>query len=351
MSITRSQPMSNRQPGSELEDWDGSWEWPAHRMSRALGWFSIGLGATQLMTPGGVNRLIGIDNDVKNRALQRLIGMRELMAGVGILANPRPAGWLWARVGGDLMDAAVLTASLASQRSDRDRVRQSLTAVLGILAADAKAAMETTAAGGTPVGVRPKDRSIPVEQAITIWRQPAEVFAFWRNLENLPRFMNHLESVRVTADARSHWVARGPAGRTVEWDAEIVEERPNELIAWRSLDGSDVRTSGSVRFAPTPDGEGTEVLVRLHYSPPAGVVGMTVARLFGEEPHLQVKEDLRRFKQVMEVGEVVLSEGTAFRGARARQHPAQPSAEVPEQLAKAMPFDKTAAGNDSTVSA
>jgi uncharacterized membrane protein len=302
---------------------------PTYGLSRGLGWFSVGLGVAQLVAPNRVNRLAGLDADGKNRALQRFTGARELMAGVGILANPRPAPWLWARVGGDLMDLMVLGGALGTRDRDRDRLAQAFTTVLGITAADLASAMQMTAAGGSATGTRPKDGSIPVEQAITVWRQPAEVYGFWRDFENLPRFMRHLESVRTTEGGRSHWVAKGPAGRSVEWDAEIAEDRPSEHIAWRSVEGSQVGTDGSVRFLPTPDGAGTEVHVHMHYSPPAGVVGMTVARMFGEDPSLQLKEDLRRFKQVIELGEVVRSDGTLYDASLRNQRAAQPPALEP----------------------
>jgi uncharacterized membrane protein len=139
--------------------------------------------------------------------------------------------------------------------------------------------------------------------------------------------MRHLESVSVGADGRSHWVAKAPAGRTVEWDAETTEDVPNERIAWRSLEGADVRNQGSVEFAPAPGGRGTEVRVTLEYDPPFGKLGSKIAMLFREEPGQQVYDDLRHFKQVMETGEIVLSDATKQRGA----HPAQPN-DVPVQL-------------------
>ncbi len=145
-------------------------------------------------------------------------------------------------------------------------------------------------------------RGIRVEEAVTITRPRQEVYRFWRNLENLPRFMDHLESVRVMDESLSHWVAKGPAGARVEWDAEIHNEVPNELIAWRSLPGSAVDHAGSVRFVPGPN-DGTEVRVLLRYDLPAGRPGALLARLFGEEPSRQVGEDLRRLKQVIEAGE------------------------------------------------
>jgi uncharacterized membrane protein len=132
--------------------------------------------------------------------------------------------------------------------------------------------------------------------------------------------MAHLESVQVLDDRRSHWKAKAPAGTTVEWDAETIEDRPNELIAWRSLPDATVPNSGTVRFKDAPGDRGTEVLVQLSYQPPGGKVGALIAKLFGEEPKQQVKGDLRRFKQVMETGEIVHSDASIHRG----PHPAYP---------------------------
>lgn len=153
------------------------------------------------------------------------------------------------------------------------------------------------------------NRGIKVEKSVLIDKSPEELYRFWHNFENLPRFMNHLESVQVKDDRRSHWVAKAPLGTTVEWDAEIINEKENELIAWRSLEGADVNNAGSVRFQPARSGRGTEVKVSLEYDPPAGVVGAAIAKLFGEEPNQQVEEDLRRFKQLMETGTIPTTEG------------------------------------------
>jgi uncharacterized membrane protein len=131
----------------------------------------------------------------------------------------------------------------------------------------------------------------------------------WRNFENLPRFMAHVQSVKTTGRNRSHWIVKGPAGTTVEWDAEITHDEPNALLAWRSLDGADIESAGAVRFLPQTSGRGTIVSVKMQYKPPAGAIGMTVAKLFGEEPDIQVAEDLRRFRQAMETGEVATTEG------------------------------------------
>ena len=143
-----------------------------------------------------------------------------------------------------------------------------------------------------------------VRRSATINRPRAEVYAFWRNFENLPRFMQHLQAVTVKPDGRrSHWVTRAPLGRTVEWDAEIVEEQTDELLAWRSLPGADIENEGRVSFRDALDGSGTIVDVELEYRPPLGAPSIVVARLFGEQPWQQVRDDLRRFKQIMEAGE------------------------------------------------
>jgi uncharacterized membrane protein len=150
-------------------------------------------------------------------------------------------------------------------------------------------------------------RGIHVEEAVTINKPIAEVFRFWRNFENLPKFMQHLESVAVREEGISHWVAKGPAGVNVEWDARIINEIENKLIGWQSLEGSTVSTAGSVNFDDTE--HGTRVSVHLQYHPPGGRVGAAVARLFGEEPNQTIREDLRRFKQLMETGEIPTTEG------------------------------------------
>jgi uncharacterized membrane protein len=169
-----------------------------------------------------------------------------------------------------------------------------------------------------PVISVPASRGIKVEKSVTINKSPAELYSFWRNFENLPRFMNHLESVRSLGRDRSHWVAKAPAGTTVEWDAEVYNEKENELIAWRSLEGSQVDNAGSVHFEPATGGRGTTLRVSLKYDPPGGIVGATIARLFGENPEQQIDEDLRRFKQLMETGETTTVAGQpAGRGASA----------------------------------
>jgi uncharacterized membrane protein len=152
-------------------------------------------------------------------------------------------------------------------------------------------------------------QGIKTEKSVTINKPAHELYRFWRKLDNLPQFMQHLDSVRTIDDRRSHWVAKAPMATTVEWDAEIINEKENELIAWRSLENSEIPNAGSVRFEEAPSGRGTIVKVAINYDPPAGKLGTILAQLFGEEPGQQVEEDLRRFKQMMEAGEMASVEG------------------------------------------
>lgn len=153
------------------------------------------------------------------------------------------------------------------------------------------------------------DRTIKVEKSATINKPADELYRYWRNFEQLPRFMKHLQSVTVLDDRRSHWVASAPLGSKVEWDAELLRDDPNHLIAWASVEGADIENSGLIRFQPAPGNRGTEVKVVLEYNIPGGGIAATIAKLFGEEPEQQIGDDLRRFKQLMEAGEIATTAG------------------------------------------
>ncbi len=150
---------------------------------------------------------------------------------------------------------------------------------------------------------------VKVEYAVTVQRPAAELYRFWRDFENLPYFMEHLESVKPLERGRSHWKVKAPLGASVEWDAEIINEVENEMIAWGTDSGADVPNAGSVRFKPAPGDRGTEVKVALDYKPPGGRFASYLAKLFGEEPSKQLRDDLRRFKQLMEAGEIPTTAG------------------------------------------
>ena len=261
-----------------------------------LGLFSIGLGLAEIFMPRDLARLIG----VKNRpAVFMALGAREILSGIGILAQRRPAGWLWSRVAGDAMDLSLLGVAFTERGNDQQRIEAAAGAVAGVMVADVYAAVQHSRQSGP----------IRVDKVVAIERSPEELYSFWRQFENLPRFMRHLEAVRAVGQTRSHWVAKGPAGTNVEWDAEVVDDRPGELISWRSLPGADVENSGSVRFERAPGGRGTFVRVKMQYHPPGGIFGASLAKLLGEEPEIQVQRDLYRFKQLMETGQVVTTEG------------------------------------------
>jgi uncharacterized membrane protein len=282
-----------------------------------LGWFSIGLGLAEVAAPRSVARLIGLPADGSIATL-RAFGAREIGNGLAILAQPDRAAWLWSRVGGDALDVSYLAASLNSENTDSRRLLGAIAAVMGVAALDVVAARRLNRDGTARADARAgTNGAVRVERAITINKPVAEVYRFWRQFDNFPRFMRHLESVESIDGRRSRWRAKGPAGMRVTWEAEILQDREDEWIAWRSVEGSEIENSGSVRFSPAPGARGTEVRVQLQYAPPAGSVGRLVAKLFGEEPEQQVNDDLRRVKQLMETGEIPISDGPAlWRAAR-----------------------------------
>jgi uncharacterized membrane protein len=289
------------------------------KIATGLGWFSIGLGVAELVAPDRVARLIGVRPTSTSRTLLRAFGARELAAGIGILANDRPTGWVWSRVAGDVMDLSMLGTAMSRDDTDRTRLNAAAAAVIGVTALDIVAgnglsSQQSVRNGGGGSGIH-------IKRSITVARPREEVYSFWHDFQNLPRFMKHLESVTDMGNGRSHWKAKAPAGSSVEWDAEITADQPNELIAWHSLGNADVSNSGMVRFVQAPGDRGTEVHVDLRYDPPGGALGALFAKMFGEEPGGQIADDLRRFKQVMEIGEVMLSDATVTEG----PHPAQPS--------------------------
>ncbi|WP_344588132.1 SRPBCC family protein [Actinomadura vinacea] len=313
----------------------------AERLARGLGWASLGLAAPRLLMPRAVRRASGLEHSTAARFIVPMVGARELLHAGALLAGRRPAPWTWTRVAGDAMDLALLAGALRrrppgrgrgrGRMRGRGRVQVALTAVAGITAVDVYAAVRNARALRRAGEERRYTGAGPlhVHAAITINRPRAQVYAHWRRLENLPAFITHLESVEEIGPGRSRWTMRGLRGRTMSWEAEVTEDRPGELVAWRSMPGAEIGSHGAVRFTDAPGNRGTEVRVELRYAPPGGQAGARLARLLGEDPEQQVRDDLRRFKQVMETGEVVRSEASpeGVRAMRpARQRPAQPVA-------------------------
>ncbi|MFI6789706.1 SRPBCC family protein [Nonomuraea sp. NPDC050383] len=288
------------------------------RLARTLGWVSLALGTAQLAATDAVTRLAGVDDSPAAKGVTRLVGGRELLHAGMLLGGRTPARWAWTRVAGDAIDLAVLGAALARRTGERRRrVTAATAAIAGITALDLLCAVRGAGPGRGP---------LRLHASITINRPREEVYRFWRDLENLPTFMAHLESVREVGEGRSLWKARGPV-TDLRWEAEIIDDRAGELIAWGSVRGATVTTGGRVAFTDGPGGRGTVVDVAMEYTVPGRALGAAFAKLLGEHPEQQVRDDLRRFKQVMETGEVVRSDASP-EGTRAlrqlRQRPAQP---------------------------
>lgn len=270
-----------------------------HRLANVLGWFSIGLGLAEVLAPRALGRAIGVGDRPQ---IMRLLGMREIASGLGLLSQRSTQAWAWSRVGGDAMDLALLGIAARDERADPKRIAFAAAAVTSVAALDLYASRALSS-------VQALEPAEIVSESRAINSTPEALYAFWKNVENLPRFMSHLESVTPTGERTSHWVAKAPAGMSVEWDAEIVRDDPNEGLSWQTVPGSEVTHEGTVRFEPDPAGRGTVVRVQVRYIPPAGKLGVQLARLFGEEPKLQIKDDLRRFKQLIETGEVATTLG------------------------------------------
>lgn len=277
----------------------------AESLERGLGWFSIGLGAAAIAAPRAVCWLSGL----RSPTLMRLVGTRELAAGIGILTQRDRAPWLWSRVVGDTFDLAGLSIAL-SRRGSRGRAAVAFAAVAGVTALDVLAALRLTGsrAGRSAPGVSGRT-DVYLERSIAVSKSPEECYRFWRSFENLPRFMHSLESVQRLDERRSRWVAKGPMAMRLEWTSEITTDRAGEEIAWRTLDDSGAANAGSVRFEAAPAGRGTIVRVSLHYSPLGGALGAALVKLLGHDPQSRIREDLRRFKQVMETGEIPTTRG------------------------------------------
>jgi uncharacterized membrane protein len=269
------------------------------RVARGLGWFSIGLGVAELLAPDGIARLVGTRN---HKTLLRSYGLRELAAGIGILARPsNPAPFVWSRVAGDLVDLASLGGTLANPLNSRGNTLASIAAVAGVTVVDFLTAQRLSANAGEAGPMR-------AEASLAINASPAECYSFWRGFENLPRFMEYLKSVRISGDRTSHWVADAPGNLRLEWDAETVEDVPNQRISWRSMPGSPIYNAGSVQFDAAAGNRGTIIRVQMDYDG-GPALAAPLAKLIGKDPEQLIYKDLRRFKQVIETGEVVRTEG------------------------------------------
>jgi len=276
---------------------------------RGLGWLGVSVGLTELAFPKTLATAVGLDRAGAAPAILRAMGVREIASSVAVLARPEHPAPRWVRVVGDALDIGLLGLAMTARGSARRRLALTLGMIAGVTALDVLATRRRAHAR----------RVAPVIASVTINKPPREVYEVFRKLDQLPRFMDYLVSVEQHANRRSTWTAKLPIGGTVRWEAEILEDRPGEVLSWRSIEGSAVQTRGRVTFTRAPGRNMTEVRVELRL----GVLGRgptaSLARLFAKP---QVKGDLRRLKQVIETGEVLYSDATLHR----LPHPAQPAA-------------------------
>lgn len=259
------------------------------QFARGLGWLSLGLGVAQLLAPKVLSRIAGVPVP---GTLVMLCGARDVLCGIGMLAQEQQAPWLKARVAGDAIDIAALAGALLVPGLPKRRIGVSAALAGGIAAADLYGLQQLSAHG----------RRVPprhVAASIDIARPPEDIYRFWRNPENLPRLMPHLDSVQVLDELHSHWVARGQGGQRTEWDSEIIDDAPNQRLAWRSVDGSLIYNAGSLQLEPLGAGV-TRLRVELLYDAPPESLASAIVRLFGGEPGGDVRADLRAFKHLIE---------------------------------------------------
>ena len=277
------------------------------RLVRGLGWFSIGLGLAEFLLPRSLCRSIGVR---PRTGLVRLLGLREIASGVGLLTQPQKEVWMKSRVAGDAMDLALMGLAFLDEDTSPAQLAIATAAVSGVTALDVFCSNELSQGAGQRAPEPGQTRgAVHLKRSMIVNRSPEELYKVWRNFEDFPRFMHHVKAVEEKDGGRWHWTVKGPGGLRVEWDAEVVQDRPNELIAWRSLPDADVDNAGSVRFERAPGNRGTIVHVELHYRPPAGKAGAALAKLMGQSPGKQISVDLLRFKQMVETGEIARTEG------------------------------------------
>ena len=252
---------------------------------------------------------------IEMSAVGHSVGVEREVFGTKRARNGRASTpWLAAGLGlGSAVSAWLFTRSVVARGKRARAFKIASATTLGVTVLDAL--LLAYEAGLT------KPRPIGAKTSITIRRSRDELYAYWRNLGNMPLFMRHVKSVTET-NGHSVWRARGPAGVRAEWEAEIVADRPGERIAWRSLENAAVAHHGSVVFRDAPGDRGTEVHLELAFEPPAGAIGRSIGRMFQAVPEQSLKNDLRRLKQIMETGEIVHSDASIHEG----PHPARPSA-------------------------
>jgi len=273
------------------------------RLTRFLGWFSIGLGMAEMVAPHMIARISG----TRDRGpLIRAYGLREIAVGAGILTRQDPGPWLWMRVAGDVVDLASLAGG--SRPGKRIATVGAIAAVAGVTALDILSAQrESDPDRAVPKPAHDTERA---EASVIIRRSPEECFEFWSNVENFPRFIPEIRSVRPTGEKTSHWTA-GFEGHSsqIEWDSETTADPATRRITWQSIPGSNIYVTGEATFEPAPGGRGTVVRVQLDFDHPGRTLTAPASRMVGKHPEQIMYKSLRRMKQLLEVGEIITTEG------------------------------------------
>lgn len=260
------------------------------QVARGLAWLSIGIGVAHIFAPRVMARLTGVPVPP---VVMIACGLRELACGVGILTQDEAAPWIRARISGDAVDLVGLACGALVPGADRKRIAINTAVVAGIAAVDVYCSRELGIHGQR---ASPRHETVSIE----VSRSPEALYRFWRSFSNLPRVMPHLVSVQEIDARRSHWIATGRAGTKVEWDSEIIDDIPNERIAWRSSDGTALFNAGSVQFVRAPAG-GTLVIVELLYESLPGTLSTALTQLLGMDPPGTVRANLDKFREMMEI--------------------------------------------------
>jgi uncharacterized membrane protein len=279
-----------------------------------------------------VARIIGLTGNDQDRTTMRLLGLREVASGMAILALVNPIPGLWSRVAGDAMDLTLLGLAMRSPQTDRTRAVAATLGVVGIAATDLVSTFKLGASQAAQ-GAGQRDQTPRVAAAVTVDAAIADVFALWDGFQGLPRFMQDAADVQLTGERQSHWTVTGPGNTSLEWDARITDRQQNQHITWHTEEGAPVTAHGSVRFREAPGNRGVQVLFEAEFDPPGAGVGDLIAAPLAKAMSAKLGSDLRRFKQLVELGEIVHSDDSIIPG----PNPAQPVAEVPPGIRRLGP--------------
>jgi uncharacterized membrane protein len=278
----------------------------ANRLATFLGWVSVGLGLMGLVFPETVSNALGAR---RHPLLTRAFGLRDLVAGAGILSARQPIGWMKARVAGDVVDLAMLLESYGSLESRQIGLKGATVLAAGVTTLDILCIKGLSTRPAAVIEGATRPAIIRAEASMAINKAPEECYRFWRSVENLPRFMKYLESVDVQNERASLWRLRLTSKKVAEWECVITSDTPNEEISWQSVGRTALDTSGMVRFEPRLSGPGAIVRVAMQYTPPAARFPVLADPLIEIVSEQQLKEDLRRLKSLMETGEIPTVEG------------------------------------------